>query len=193
MIVLYILLLLLALVFLVLFLDVSFVFELKDDVKIRLKILFLSFDAEKLIARFSEKEKLPEENEKPKKKTKPSLETVILRIKYIARLIRAIVQEFCRYARLKICYAYIKVATDDAAETAKAYALISGAVYSLVEFLSYNLKSAKNYEKIKIFPDFTTSEIQARMKIVLKIKPIHVLFAAMHILPQAQKRKVGTK
>jgi hypothetical protein len=193
MIVLYVFLSLLALVFLILLIDVSFVFELKEEVKIRIKILFVSFDAEKLVARFSEKHELPEESEQPKKKTSPSIETLILRIKYITRLVRALIHEFCRYAKLKICFAYIKVATDDAAQTATAYALVSGAVYSLVEFLSYNLKTEKSYKKIKIFPDFTSSEFQAKMKIVLKIKPIHILLAAMHLLPLVQKRKVGTK
>jgi hypothetical protein len=47
-------------------------------------------------------------------------------------------------------------------------------------------------KNVKVFPDFTSTEPQLDMKLVLKIKPIHAFGAMMHLLPLFTKRKVGT-
>ncbi len=184
------------LLLLVLFVDVLLVFSLDDDVSIRLKVLFFSWDVQSLVEKFAKKDTPDTEaEEKPngeKKKGRLRTPDEILRIiEYFISLVKAIVHEFFRYVRLKICHVYVKVATDDAARTAQFYGSVSGLVYGLIALFDNTMSVKKSDKKIRVFPDFTTDSSEVRMKLVLKIKPIHALFAVMHLLPLFMNRKVG--
>jgi len=193
----YILLALLALIVLALFVNINFVLTLSSEPKVKIRILFFTFDARRLVEKFSKSEEpAPDEEtaeEEPKKKTKLTFEKVKYLIERFIELVKAVTREFCRYVKVKVCHVYVKVATEDAADTARAYAKISAVVWTLLEFLSCNMTLKRCDEKIAVFPDFTSTSSQVDIKLVLRVKPIHIISAVMHLLPIFMKRKVGTK
>lgn len=197
MIVLYILLALFLFVLLLLFCNISFIFELKDSFTFKLRILFVTLKGERIL-QFIEsgdekKEKLQDEkiqNLKKNKKKRTLSDTIDL-VLFILDLIKEIFGQFVKYAKLKVCFLDIRIATDDAAETALVYGVASSAVYSGLEFIDSLLTLKKNYKKITIYPDFTTTESKANLKIVLKLKPIHLILALMHLLPLLANGKKG--
>ncbi len=180
-----------ALILLVLYVDVNFIFCLKDEPSVAVRVLCFKADAMTLVERLTpEKEETTERT--PLKKAKLTPEKALYLVKRLVELVKAVTREFCRYARLKICHIHIAVATDDAAETARLYGTVSGIVWGLLEFLSHNMSVKRCDKKVVIIPDFTSAEPQLDMKLVLKIKPVHALGAVMHLLPLFTKRKVGT-
>ena len=194
MIILYILLSLLLLITLILFLNVSFIFELNEEFISKIRVLCFALKGDK-IAKLAEGRTKGESDDKKstqqKKIKKPrGIPEAIESISSIIDMIKSIFGEFIRYVRLKICYVDVKIATDDAAHTALVYGAASSAVYFALEFLDTVLTLKKNYKKILVYPDFTSDKTEAKLKIVLRIKPIHVILAAMHLLPKlAEKRK----
>ena len=196
MIVLYILLSILLLIALVLFLNVSFVFELKEEFSFKIRVLFVTLKGDtivKLAEGRTKEDSSKEETNTPKSKIKKprGISDTIESISAIIDLIKAIFGEFIRYARLKVCYVDVKIATDDAAHTALIYGAASSAIYLALEFLDTLVTLKKNYKKVSVYPDFTTDKTEAKLKIILKIKPIHVIFAAVHLLPVLADKKKG--
>ena len=182
-------------VLLILFIDLNLVFKLNREPEIRLRVLFFSWDVVALAERFAQKDEgnpqeEPENTErKPKKRFTPS--RAVRLIKYFSKIVKAVVGEFCRYARMRVCHVYVRVACEDAAETARLYGIVSSLVWSLLEFLSYNVNTKRCDKKVKIFPDFTSEEFLFDIKFIIKIKPIHLIAAAMHLLPLLSKGKAG--
>ena len=198
MIFLYVLLALFVLVLLLLFVNVNFIFTLSSKPTLKIRVLFFTFDAAKLAEKFSKSDESNKEEQDDKKEGESSKQKLTFdKLKYLigrfVELVKAVTHEFCRYVRVKVCHVYIKVATEDAADTARAYGKVSAIVWSLLEFLSYNMKVKRCDKKVNVFPDFTSTESQVDIKLVLKVKPIHVICAVMHLLPIFMKRKVGTK
>lgn len=194
MIALYIILAFFLLVSLILFLNVSFVFELKEEFDFKVKILFITLNAEKIANLFSsdkKEKKIEEKTESIKKKRKKTVSEIIDTIVDVIDLVKAVFGEFTRYARLKLAYLDLKVATEDAAKTALVYGTLSGAVYSALEFLDSFLNVKKNYQKISVYPDFSDTKTKVSLKIIISIKPIHVLLAAMHLLPMLAEKQKG--
>ena len=196
MIILYILLALLLLIALVLFLNVSFIFELKEEFDFKIKVLFFTLKGDK-IAKLAEGRTKGESDAKesptPHAKIKKprGIPETIESISSVIDLIKSVFGEFIRYARLKVCYVDIKIATDDAAHTALVYGGASSAIYLALEFLETVVTLKKNYKKILVYPDFASNKTEAKFKIVLRIKPIHVILAAMHLLPKLAEKKKG--
>lgn len=195
MIFLYILLSLIGVVVLLLFVNVNLILTLAQEPDFKIRVLFFTFDAKKLIAKFQNAEPSDSEEptDKPRKKVKLTLERLKYLINRFIELVKAVTHEICRYVRVEICHVYVKVATDDAADTARAYGTVSAIVWSLLEFLSYNMKVKRCDKKVVVYPDFESCESQIDIKLVLRIKPIHVLCATMHLLPVFMKGKVGNK
>ena len=196
MIIIYILLALLLLITLVLFLNVSFIFELKEEFDFKIRVLFFTLKGDK-IAKLAEGRTKGESDEKasptPHAKIKKprGISETIESISSIIDLIKAVFGEFIRYARLKVCFVDIKIATYDAAHTALVYGVASSAIYLALEFLDTIVTLKKNYKKILVYPDFASDKTEAKLKIILKIKPVHVIFAAMHLLPRLAEKKKG--
>lgn len=188
MIALYIILGIAFLVFILLFSDVSFVLKYDKEFSFRVKYLFLSLDAEKISKLIPQKETEHKEIEEVKKKYK-SQKGVIELIVYIVDIIKAALREFLRYAKLKICYINVSIATDDAAKTALVYGAVSGVIYTVLEFFDTFLMINKNYKKISVIPDFSSETSTANVKIILKLKPIHALLALMHLSPVLVKER----
>lgn len=183
-----------ALVCFVLFIDVNLVLCIKDEPSVYAGILFFKFDLMELAEKFStDKKEGPSPDAPPKKKVKMTPERVIYVIERFIELVKAVTAEICRYVRVKVCHVIIRVATDDAAKTAQLYGTVSGVVWSLLEFLSYHMNVKRCDKNVKVFPDFTSNEFSADIKLVLKIKPIHAIGAVMHLLPILSKRKAGIK
>lgn len=194
MVALYIIVAVLALIVALLFLNFSLVFELNETFSFKMKVFIFNFNAEKFISLFTSEKKEQKINEqvkeikKKKKTTLPELLDVVLDVFNLVRLLLA---EIIKYARLKLCYIDVKVATDDAAETALIYGSVSGAIYSAVELLDAFLNVKKNYKKINIYPSFSETKPKIKLKIILSVKPIHVIFTAMHVLPKIAKKQKG--
>ena len=196
MIVLYILLSLVLLITLILFLNVSFIFELKEEFSFKIRVLCFPLKGDK-ITKLAEGRTKGEsgdektETPKPKIKKPRGIPEVVESISAVIDLIKAIFGEFIRYARLKVCFVDVKIATDDAAHTALLYGAASSAIYLALEFLETIVTLKKNYKNILIYPDFASEKTEAKLKIVLRIKPIHVILAAMHLLPTLAEKKKG--
>lgn len=179
-----------ALICTALFINVNFVLCINREPEIYTRIFLFNIDLMKLAGGISSGKK---ESEAPKKKVKLTLERVVYLIEKFVELIKAVTAETCRYVRVKVCHVKIKVATDDAAKTAQTYGIVSGAVWSALEFLSYNMNVKRCDKNIEVFPDFTSTEFSVDIKLVLKIKPIQAIGVAMHLLPILTKRKAGIK
>ena len=178
----------------VLLVDINLIFKLSHEPSVIIRILFFKFDAMKLAEKFTSDNQKAEEDtgSHQKKKVRLTPERIIYLVEKFIELVKAVTHEFCRYVRLKICHVRINVASDDAAQTAKAYGTVSGLVWGLLEFLSHNMTVKRCDKKISVIPDFTSTESQIDMKLVLKIKTIHLLSAVMHLLPIFTKRKAGS-
>jgi len=179
-----------AFIFIVLFINVNLVLCINREPEIYLRVFLFKLDLMEFADSIPSEKK---ESETPKKKVKLTLERVIYLIERFVELVKAVCAEIQRYVRVKVCHVKIKVATDDAAKTAQLYGTVSGAVWSALEFLSYNMNVKRCDKKVEIYPDFTSTEFCADIKLVLKIKPIHAIGAVMHLLPILTKRKAGTK
>lgn len=177
-----------ALVCLVLFIDVNFILRINSEPEIYARVFLFKYDLTKLSDGPPSGKK---ENEAPKKKVKLTIERVVYLIERFVELIKAVTAEACRYVRVKVCHVRIRVATDDAAKTAQTYGVVSGAVWSALEFLSYNMNVKRCDKNVEIYPDFTSTEFSTDIKLVLKIKPIHAIGAVMHLLPILSKGKAG--
>lgn len=182
-----------ALICLVLFIDVNFVFCIKDEPSIYARILIFKFDLIEVAERLFSEKKEQKSDAAPKKKVKMTLERIIYVIERFIELLKAVTAEIQRCVRVKVCHIKIRVATDDAAKTAQLYGTVSGVVWSLLEFLSYHMNVKRCDKNVEIYPDFTSNEFSADIKLVLKIKPIHAIGAVMHLLPILSKRKAGIK
>ena len=196
MIALYILGALIGIVLLVLFVNVNLIFTLSETSSVKLRILFFKFDAVKLVEKLyaqngdSQKE-VPEEPEEKEEKKKVPLtpERIVYLIERLIEIIKAVTREICTYVRVKICHIRVRVSCEDAADTAKYYGIVSGAVWGLIGFLSHNMRVKRCDKNISVYPDFVNSGSKIDLKIVLRIRPINVLSAIMHLLPVFAKKK----
>ena len=194
MIVLYIFLAPLLLVLLLLFSSLSFIFEYNEKFTFKLRFLFVSLKGEKIlniIESGNSKSDNREEIKKIQKKKKKTLSDTVDLVIFILELIKGIFGEFLRYAKIKLCYIDVKIASDDAASTALLYGVASTAIYSALEFFDTFVLLSKNYKKVSVYPDFTSTDSKAKLKIVIKLKPIHLILAAMHLLPILASQKKG--
>lgn len=189
MIVLYILSGLLAVILLLLFSDVSLVLTYNTEFSFRIRYLFVSLDAEKIAKLSSSKKDTSHEDVTELKKKHKSLSNLFDLLLYIVDLIKAVLGQLVKYARIKICRINVSVATDDAAKTALLFGAVSGAIYSILEFFDTFLLLKKNYKKISVNPDFSSENSSADIKIILKIKPIHALLALLHLAPVLVKER----
>ena len=178
-------------VFLLLIVNINLVVTIEEEKNAVLKVLWFKWDVFELACKFSnDGGKTEEKEEKPKtRKRHRTPEEMIDVLSRLVKIFKAVLQEFCRYVKLKICNIYVKVACDDAAKTARLYGTASGAVAGLVELLSHFMTVKKREENIRVYPDFTSEECEVYFKIVLTTKPIYLLLAVSHLLPLVYKKK----
>ncbi len=194
MIFLYVILAVLLLVIFILLVDLSLVFEYKEEFKFKIKIFCFTLSGEKIIKLAEAREENSDKTQPPQKltnnsKKKKTPSDILDLISYISGIIRAVLGEFVRYARLKLGDVKISIGTEDPASTALIYGVVSSGLYTALEFLDSFMTVKKNYKNIGVVPDFTSDECRIRLKVILKLKIIHLLFAALHILPTLAKGK----
>ncbi len=190
---------LLLLVFAVLFADISLVFVYKDEFNFKIKLGCFSISGKKIIDIIESREKNKDNSQvnteethqikKQRKKKSPS--DIVDLVSYITDLIKAILGQFCKYAKLKLCRVKISIATEDAAETALIYGAASSALYTALEFFDSFITIKKNYKNIGIAPDFSSEECRIDLKVILKVKIIHLLLAFIGISPVLASAKKG--
>ena len=140
-----------------------------------MKFLFISFDADTLANRFGNKGTNENtELEKPSNlnKKKKSPQDILDLVFYIIELIKAILGELVRYARLNFCKIKISIGCDEADKTAILYGTVSSLLYTALEFIDTIITTKKNYINIGVVPDFTSSECSADIKVIIKIRII---------------------
>lgn len=176
--------------FLLLVVNINLVITVSEEKSSVLKVLWLKWDVFELFDKFTRDGEKKENEQKPKaKKRRRTPEEMIDVLSRLVKLFKAVLNEFRHYVKLKICNISVKVATDDAAKTARLYGTASGAVAGLVELLSHFMTVKKREDNIKVFPDFTSEECEIYFKIVLTTKPIYLLLAVSHLLPLVYKKK----
>lgn len=193
MIVLYIILTLAAIILFLLLVDVSLVLAYKDGFKLKIRIFIFPLPVEKLVGMTSGegksgKDKSPKIPNATAKKKKTASDIVEL-ISTIVDIIKAVLGEFVRYARLKLCRIKITIGSDDPAQTALIYGAASPVLYTAIEFFDSFLNIKKNYKNIGIAPDFVSDECRADIKIVLRIKIIHLLLALVNVVSVLAAKK----
>lgn len=177
--------------------DVSLVFSYKDNFDLIFKLSFISIKGNKIIELVESSDK--DESKKAeilknktavyKKKKSPT--DIIDTVTYILDLIGEIFGEFSRYARLKLTKIKISISTDSCAETALIYGFASSVLYTALEVLDSYISVKRSYKNIGIYPDFLSNESKIDLKIILKIKIIHLLLAFIHVLPSISGVKKG--
>lgn len=172
----------------ILFVNVNLIIEHKEEFRFFVRVLFVKINLEQFKKKKStdmtvekkNKEPIPQTEEKSKKKNKKS---VFEFLSFVADIIKSILKNFAKYAKIKLCYANISVASDDAAKTAMLYGIVCQGLYYVTELLTHFTKFKKNYKKIKVVSDFTSEEIKYDFKLVITLKPVHLLIIGIKLIP----------
>lgn len=197
MIVLYVLLAIILLISFILLCDISLVFVYKEHFDFKLKFFCFTIKTDKLVDLVSGSEENTEQkaeiDEKKmslnKKKKSPS--DVIDTVSYIVGLIGFILGKFAQYTRIVLARVKISIGTEDCSETALIYGAVSSALYTALEYFDSFLTVKKSYKNIGVVPDFTSESCRIDMKIILKIKIIHLLLIIISALPTIAEAKKG--
>ena len=179
MIALYILLGILIFTSLILCLRINLHIIYENDLNVYLRVLFIKYTIfpekekkfnEKKHKKKIEKKKKSQEpvlKEKSEKDSKPSL---LDKIRYIKELLSVFLKAFSRHLRVKLKWLRIKIASDDAAQTAIMYGAVSGVVANILELIdSYTNLNALKEDAVSVEPDFTSEKCEASINISLSI------------------------
>lgn len=134
------------------------------------------------IKKYEKKQQKKQDNAKPVlKQQKPDDKkpSILDEIKLIKEVLSTALNAASKYLHVKISKLHIKVATDDAANTAILYGAVSGAVAGIIELIdSYtNLKRLKKCAVI-VEPDFLNDKTEVKLNISLSLS----VFGALVIL-----------
>ena len=102
--------------------------------------------------------------------------TIFDYIKIITDVVNVFFKKFAKHLHIKLAKIYVKVATDDAAQTAILYGAVSQSLAYLVETLDSvtNLDGLKR-SYINVEPDFLSNKFEAKINITFSIRIIGVL------------------
>lgn len=190
MIALYIVLALVLLLALILFIDISVTVMWREEFNLKVKVFLFPLNLEKLLEKNSEAKPKKDITEKPKKKKrKRSAEEILHLVSYIFRLVSLSFAEFKRYARINIAKLKISVSASSPDETAMLYGTVSSALYTAIEILSASFNVKRNYKSIGVISDFLSEECKLDLKVIIKIKPIHLLLALVHVMSGLAQKK----
>ncbi len=172
----------------ILFINVNLVIEYKGGLRIFVRVLFVKINLERFrqkkitdtTVEKKKKEPVAESEEKNKKKNKKS---VFEFLSLVTDIIKELLKNSAKYTKIKLCYANITVASDDAAKTAMLYGAVCQGLYYVTELLTHFTKFKKDYKKIKVVSDFTSEEIKYDFKLVLTVKPVHLLIVGKKLIP----------
>lgn len=115
---------------------------------------------------------------------------------YIIRDVsRVFLNRFAKHTHVKVAKIYIRVATDDAAQTAILYGAVSQAVACLIEVLD----SVTNLDKIEkaeidVEPDFLSEKTEAKINVTFSLRIISILDIQIRtLLRYIKAREMRTK
>ena len=151
----------------------------EDNLKIFIRVLFIKytifpqkktrFDEKKYIKKQSKKD----EPLKPQIKHKGEAEknqTLLDKLNLIKEILSVFLKSFSKYINVRIKRLYIRIASDDAAQTAILYGAVSAVVANILELVdSYtNLRSLKK-DTVSVEPDFVSNKSDIGINISLSI------------------------
>lgn len=157
----------------------------EDNLKIFIRVLFVKytifpqkkakFDERKYAKKHSKKDEPP----KPQIKHKGDIEknhTLLDKLNLIKEILSVFLKSFSKYINVRIKKLYIRVASNDAAQTAILYGAVSAIVANILELIdSYtNLKSLKK-GTVSVEPDFIANESDIGINISLSISVLGAL------------------
>lgn len=191
MIALYIILAVVCVLALILFIDISVTVLWNKDLDLKVKVFMFPLNLEKILTKSAEDKPNKEalDTAKKKKRRKKSAEEILNLISYIFRLISLSFAEFKRYARITISRLKISVSASSPDETAMLYGTVSSALYTLVELLSSSFNVKRNYKSIGVVSDFLSEECKLDLKVIIKLKPIHLILALVHVMSGLAQKK----
>lgn len=161
------------------------------------KIKFFPRDKNNKKSKKSSKKK--EKPKKQKKKTSEKTESkgtpklkIVDYIYIIRDVSRAFFGRFAKHLHIKLAKIYIRVATDDAAQTAILYGAVSQALACLLEVLD----SVTNLDKIEkaeidVEPDFLSEKTDAKINITYSLRVIGILDIGIKTLIRFLKAKAS--
>ena len=205
----------LALIFFILFLNVSLVIEHKEKTVTHWKVLFFKKkafyekprklkrsmskkEAEKIKAQLEKekKDKQKKDREKREKRGEDGAKQpseIITAIKSAAVIIKQLLSSFSKYLKIKLAKIDVTVGTPDAADTAVAYGAITGSINVLLPLLeeTKNFSTSKHC-KINVAADFTAEECKMELKIVLSLRVWQLIKIALATLIKLAKHSINS-
>ncbi len=171
----------LAFVFLLLICPLSILIKYDNEAEVKVRYLFLTF---KFIPR-KEKKKKPKKNkpEKPTEKTeekqkKPiggfikqkGIGGLVELLKEICEILMRFTSSFTKHLVISRLDVDITIVGDDAADTAMKFGYVCSAVYPLISFIDNHVKKCRHSENI--VPGFNDSKTKISLNIKARIKPL---------------------
>ncbi len=204
-----VLLILALIIFALLMLQGSIVIEYKDEVRLGVKVLFVTVpivpkkqkkinlrkfsykNYQKLLAKDAAKAEKKAANKAARdaKKapaegtaTKSASPDIMGNLGEITALVKTVLGCFYSHLRIDVCRLIITVGGKDASSTALTYGLVSQGVAYLMETLANtaHFKRKKN-EHVEVNADFLSDKITADVKLIFRVRVVHIL----HILWKA--------
>jgi len=192
-----VLLVILGIIAVALFSPVSVKLGLDDDFYFSVSFLsFTLYDSKK--PRVKKKKKKRKKSEKPAKKAPPKKEKKdnLFKKLYKKRGFKGTINELCRVAKFAISkcgkalkrFSFekisldIKVATDNAADTAILYGMVCSGVYPIVTFL--NTVVGAKFKKVDIRSDFESQSPELTFDFLVRCRVIWLLIFAIQIFKE---------
>lgn len=190
MVILYILLGIAVIITLLLFLDVDLVLRFEGETRIKLRVLFFTFDVMHFITGTHSKKAKKKKNkpqkqkaEKPKKKRRPDFEDFLMFVDLVSSMVQMLSEHLT--AKLKVNLKKFKavVASPEADKTAYMYGVICNAVSVMLDLVpNYVRKFKKKDENIAVYTDYTSEKCTFEAHVIITLKVYHILIIAMRAL-----------
>ena len=187
--ILYILLGIAVIITLILFLDVNLILKFEGETRIKLRILFFTFDIMHLMTgKKSDKSKKKSAktqtgDSKPKKKSKPEFEDFLMFVDLISSMVQMISEHLTAKLRLNLKKFKAVIASAEADKTAYMYGAVCNAVTVMLELIpNYVRKFRRNNENIAVYPDYIAEKCYFEAHVVITLRVYHILIIAMKAL-----------
>ena len=184
---------LLILIFLILFVPLTFYIEKGQGKKLLIKIKFLFFTFEnnektmKFLSKFQkEKKQKKEENKDIKKEDIPFKEKIIKACKLVSNILKQ-ANYVLSHIQVKNLYIKLICAEFDAAFTAISYGAICSAIYPLLGIIENKTKVKKGAFDLKIGCDYNSKKSLYDFNITFSFSLIFVLIAGIRFLKKNKK------
>ena len=201
MIVLYILLGILAFLFILFHIAIRITLEYNESFSLKIGVLFFNYDVTKPREKKPKKEKKEKKPKKEKKenkknktdesqkekksKPKKKISDIFGFVSFIIRIASAATKRMMTLIPIKLYYFEACCASPEAEETAMQYARLSNIAYALFEALGRFTRFTYDPRKVYIYPDYTKEKSEYKVKLLIKIRLVYLLrtgFAALGVI-----------